>query len=171
MLRVGLDIDEVLADWWNPYVERFGLPKKDSEITRNCNKIAKDRNFWVNLPVINKPYGFTPELYCTKRSCLKVYTKTWLKDNGFPNKPVYQVLCQASNKASYIKGRVDVFVDDSISNFIAMNKSGVPCLLFDSPANKDWGPIGRITDLDYDQIEETYNLFMDTIFPNFKSLL
>lgn len=171
MLRVGLDIDEVLADWWNPYIERFGLPKKDSEITRNCSKIAKDRNFWINLPVINKPQGFTPELYCTKRSCLKVYTKTWLKTNGFPNKPVYQVLCQTSNKASYIKGRVDVFVDDSISNFIAMNKSGVPCLLFDSPANKDWGPIARITELDYDQIEETYNLFMDTIFPNFKSLL
>ena len=171
MIRIGLDIDEVLADWWNPYVKRFGLPKKDSEITRNCSKIAKDREFWVNLPVINKPQGFVPELYCTKRSCLKTYTKTWLKNNGFPNKPVYQVLCQTSNKASYIKGRVDVFIDDSISNFIAMNKSGVPCLLYNTDFNKSWGAIGRVYELDYDHIKETYDLFKSTIYPDFKKLL
>ena len=33
------------------------------------------------------------------------------------------------NKADFIKGRVDVFIDDSVSNFIAMNLAGVPCFV------------------------------------------
>jgi broad specificity phosphatase PhoE len=30
---------------------------------------------------------------------------------------------------------------------------------------------GRVFSLDYNHIEETYNLFMEQIFPNFKSLI
>lgn len=171
-LRIGSDIDEVLADWWNPYLERFGFPKNDYEITRNCTrKLAKDREFWLNLPVLRRFEGFEPELYCTKRSCLKTYSKEWIYNNGFPNKPVYQVLCQFSNKANYIKGRVDLFVDDSIRNFIQMNLSGLPCLLMDHPNNQSWGPIGRIYSLNYDEIEEAYYLFKYSFFENFKELL
>lgn len=47
--------------------------------------------------------NFIPELYCTKRVCNKDYSKTWLKNNGYPSKPIYQVLCQRANKARYIK--------------------------------------------------------------------
>lgn len=158
-LTIGLDIDEVLADWWNPYRERFGIPKSDSEITWNCNqKLAKDRDFWLNLPVIRYPVGFDPKLYCTKRSCLKTYSKEWLNNNGFSRKPVYQVLCQTDNKARYIKGRIEVFIDDSPRNVIQMNKSGVPTLLMDSPYNQNFGPILRIYSLNYDEIEEAYYL-------------
>ena len=91
--------------------------------------------------------------------------------NGFPNSPVYQMYLQSGNKARMIKGRVDVFIDDSISNMIKMNLSGVPCLLMDTPNNRDWGPIGRIYTLDKDEIMEIYELFMKTVFPNFKNLV
>lgn len=47
--------------------------------------------------------NFIPELYCTKRVCNKDYSKTWLRNNGYPNKPIYQVLYQRANKARYIK--------------------------------------------------------------------
>ena len=157
-LKIGLDIDEVLADWSGPFFRRF-TPKDDADITRICNQvISKDRNFWINLPVIRKPVGFEPKLYCTKRSCLKVYTKDWLDNHNYPHKPVYQVLCQIDNKARYIKGRVDVFVDDSIRNVIQMNKSGVPTLLMDTPFNQSFGPLLRIHSLDYNEIEEVYYL-------------
>ena len=98
-LKIGLDIDEVLADWSGPFFRRF-TPKNDADITRICSKVInKDRKFWLNLPVIQYPIGFEPKLYCTKRSCLKSYSKEWLDNNGFPHKPVYQVFCQTDKKA------------------------------------------------------------------------
>ena len=54
---------------------------------------------------------------------------------------------------------------------IAMNLAGVPCLLMNSANNQDWGPIGRIYSLDINHIKETYELFINTVFPNFKNLL
>ena len=170
-LEIGLDIDEVLADWSGPFFKRF-KPKNDADITRICNRVInKDRNFWLNLPVIQYPIGFEPKLYCTKRSCLKTYSKEWLDNNGFPHKPVYQVFCQVDNKARYIKGRIDVFADDSINTFIQMNWSGVPCLLMDTKYNQSWGPIGRIYTLDYNEIEESYYLMKETFLTNFKKYL
>lgn len=171
MLKCGFDIDDVLADFVSSYKNRFGTPKSNEEITKNVTRIlSKDKDFWLSLPVLNN-LDFVPELYCTKRVNPKIWTKKWLEYNNFPLKNVYQVYCQTRNKADFIKGKVDVFIDDSIGNFIAMNLSGVPCLLYDKEYNQEWGPIGRIYSLNYEHIKETYNLFMDTIFYDFKKLL
>lgn len=170
-LKIGLDIDQVLADFINPYYERFGQPKTDLEITRNVQrKLRKDKKFWTSLPLINVP-NFDVTLYCTKRVNPKSYTKQWLKEHNCPDAPVYQMYYQHGNKADMIKGKVDVFVDDSISNFIALNLSGVPCLLMDSESNQEWGSIGRIYSLDYAEIEETYQQFTQEHFENFETLL
>ena len=169
-LRIGLDIDDVLADFMSTYLDKFGKPKNDFEITKNVQRIlTKDRNFWINLPILNMP-NFTPTLYCTKRVNSKAWTKYWLEINSFPKKPVYQIYSQHSNKANYIKGKIDVFIDDSLSNFKAMNKVGVPCLLMDRPYNRYWGPIGRIYSLDIEEITDTYNLLMNTVFDSFSNL-
>lgn len=171
MLRCGLDVDDVLADFMGTYLKRFGEPKTEYEITKNVQRVLiNDKEFWENLPVINT-LDFIPELYCTKRVNSKTYTKNWLKKNNFPNKPVYQVICQLRNKADFIKGKIDVFIDDSVSNFIAMNLAGVPCLLYDKEYNQNWGPIGRVYSLNYDHIKETYDLFMKTFFNDFRKLL
>ena len=151
-MRIGLDLDGTVDDFMNPYLERFGKPKKDSEITRNVQQIlSKDRNFWLSLPVL-RYIDFVPELYCTKRVNPKQWTRKWLVEHGFPNRPIYQMYYQHGNKANMIKGRVDVFVDDSVSNFIKLNLSGVPCLLIDQPDNQSWGPIGRIFTLNKQEI-------------------
>lgn len=171
-MRIGLDLDGTVDDFMNPYLERFGSPKKDSEITKNVMQIlSKDRDFWLSLPVL-RHIDFIPELYCTKRVNPKQWTRKWLIEHGFPNRPIYQMYYQHGNKATMIKGRVDVFVDDSISNFIKLNLSGVPCLLIDQPDNQEWGPIGRIYSLNKEEIVDAYNLFIDTgMFDNFKNLL
>lgn len=175
-LRIGLDIDDVLADFKGAYCKYFDTdnnPKMlvNNTITRNVHRVLKDnKDFWINLELIQTP-NFVPELFCTKRINNKRWTKQWLENNGFPNRPVYQMYSQSGNKATMIKGRVDVFIDDSISNMITMNMSGVPCLLMDTSYNEDWGPIGRIYTLDKDEILDTYYLFMDTVFPNFRNLL
>lgn len=171
MLRCGLDLDDTIFSFMRPYLDRFGTPKEDSEITRNVHKVLKyDKEFWLNQPVINRP-NFEVTLYCTKRIHNKNWTKQQLEINNLPIAPIYQVYSQSSSKAPRIKGRVDVFIEDSISNFIDLNKKGIPCLLIDSPFNQSWGPIGRIYNLDYDSICEAYELFMLTIFPNFKNLI
>ena len=171
-MRIGLDLDGTVDDFMNPYLERFGKPRKDSEITKNVQQIlSKDRNFWLNLPVL-RHIDFVPELYCTKRVNPKQWTRKWLIEHGFPNRPIYQMYYQHGNKANMIKGRVDVFVDDSISNFIKLNLSGVPCLLIDQPDNQEWGPIGRIFTLNKQEIVDAYNLFIDAgMFDNFRNLL
>lgn len=172
MLKIGLDMDEVLDDFIHPYLNRFGEPKTSHEITKNVTKIlSKDKEFWLNLPVLHR-INFIPTLYCSKRVNPKSWSKQWLSDNNFPNSPFYQMYCQNGNKANMIKGRVDVFIDDSVNNFKKINGSGVPCLLLDNETNRKAGPFCRIYSLDREEIEFTYNLAIKTgIFKNFKKYL
>ena len=115
-LRIGLDIDDTLLDFWNEYLKQFGNPKEDRVITRNVYKLRRNKSFWENLPKL-RDIDFEPELYCTKRINPKSYTRKSLINHGFPVRPIYQMYYQKGNKADLIKGRVDVFVDDSISNY------------------------------------------------------
>lgn len=171
-LRVGLDIDDTICAFMGPYLDRFGEPKKDIEITWNVQRVLRqDREFWLNLPVIHRP-NFQPALYCTKRIHPKAWTRRFLENNDLPIAPIYQVYLQTASKAPKIKGRVDVFVDDSISNFIDMNLKGIPCLLISTPYNRDkWGHIGRIYSLNIEEITDAYNSFSQTLFPHFKEFL
>jgi len=168
-LRIGTDVDGCLDDFWNPYIKRFGIPKSDNEITKNVQrKLQYDREFWTTLPVLHR-LNFTPKLYCTKRTSLKSYLRQWLEDNNMPIAPIYQVLYQHGNKAPFIKGRVDVFIDDSVSNFISINMAGIPCLLMDNPSNEHLGPMLRIHSMQIEEIEDVYWTAMEFgIFNDFK---
>lgn len=162
-LRIGLDIDDCLADFWGAYCKYFDTdnnPKmlEDHIITRNVQQIlSKDRDFWLNLEVKNRP-DFIPELYCTKRVNNKAWTKEWLRRNGFPDRPVYQMTYQQGNKADMIKGRVDIFIDDSLSNVLKCQSSGLPALLFHTEKTVDF-PMFKVFSLNKDEIIDTY-LFM-----------
>ena len=161
-LRIGLDIDDTLVDFFGEYLKRFGNPKSDPQITKNVNKLKYDKKFWENLPKL-RHIDFIPELYCTKRINPKSYTRNSLISNGFPIRPIYQMYYQHGNKATMIKGRVDVFIDDSISNFVKMNNSGVFCLLITAPNNEYFATDLRINDLNYETILEKYNQYARTV--------
>lgn len=171
-MRIGLDIDGTLADFETGYLKRFKKwPKHDWAITRNVqNILIKERDFWLGLPVLRVP-NFTPRLYCSARVNNKRWTKKYLQTNGFPDAPLYQIPGYKLSKAKTLKGRVDVYIEDSIKNFIDLNSKGIPCLLIDTPSNKEWGPIGRIFSLDYDEIEYAYNLFKEEILPLFNEII
>ena len=54
-LKVSMDLDGCLCDFYGPYLNRFGNPKSDADITRNVQTVLlKDKDFWLNLPVINQ---------------------------------------------------------------------------------------------------------------------
>lgn len=154
MIRIGLDMDEVLDDFMGAYIKRYGITPSNV-ITKNVRKLSKDKDFWMNLTKLRN-IDFIPELYCSKRIIPKSWSKEWLKNNGFPIRPFYQLYCQHDNKARLIKGRVDVFVDDSISNFEGLNKVGVPCLLMDCPYNQGYETPLRLFSLTRDEIENLY---------------
>ena len=72
MLKISLDIDDVLAGFIEMYSIRFDTKHHPARmhtyvITKNVTSILKhDKEFWLSLPVKNT-IDFIPELYCTKR--------------------------------------------------------------------------------------------------------
>lgn len=168
MLKIGLDLDDTINFWWSEYIKMFGPPKNDYEIIKNLQrKLKKNKNFWINLPLKHYP-DFEAELFCTKRIIPKAWSREYLIKHNIKVKPIYQQWYQYGKKSTLIKGRVDLFIDDSISNMIELNLAGIPCLLMDSENNQKWGSIGRIYSLNYSEIEQAYYKFME-IFPNFKT--
>lgn len=169
-LEIGCDLDDTIFGFSEGYLNRFKKwPKYDWAITRNVTHIlSKERDFWIGLPVIRRP-NFVPKLYCSSRVNKKCWSKKALEINDLPNSPLYQVPGYNIPKSKYIKGRVDVFIEDSPNQWKALNNAGIPCLLIDSPNNKTYGPVLKIHTLDYDEIEDVYNLALEmNIFKEFK---
>lgn len=170
-LRISLDLDDTIVSFNDHYISRFGEPKKDIEITKNVRGVLlKDKNFWMTQPLVNIP-DFIPVQYTTARIIPKRWIREQLVINQLPPSPVYQIMGIGLSKAKMLRGRVDVHIDDSLTVFKDLNSKGIPCLLIDAPHNQEWGPVGRIYSLSLKEIEEAYDLFMKTVFNNFKSLL
>lgn len=162
--RIALDIDDTLGGFYEQYKTYFKADKnpkvlENYTITKNVYKLRNNRDFWLSLPKIDC-IDFIPELYCTKRINPKAWSRRWLIDNGFPDKPIYQMYTQRGNKADLIKGRCDVLIDDSVSNVVKCINSGVPTLLIDRPHNRWFGPQFRIYSLNYDEIVDAYELLL-----------
>ena len=158
-LRIALDIDSTLAGFEVSYNRHFKTniaDEKDHEITRRVYRLRHNKRFWLSLPKI-EDINFIPEIYATKRINPKSYTRQWIISNGFPDRPIYQTIYQHGNKADIIKGRCDVLVDDSVSNVVKCNESGVPALLIDRPHNRWFDSQYRIFSLNYSEIESAYN--------------
>lgn len=170
-LRIGCDLDDTICSFSQGYLKRFGhFPKCDWAISRNVNHILiNEKDFWLNLPIIRLP-DFEPRLFCSARVNNKRWTKKYLLKYGLTS-PLYQVPGYHLSKAKTIGHKCDVFIEDSIKNFIDLNTKGIPCLLIDSPANQSWGPIGRIFSLEYAEIKDAYEHFISGIFPNFDKLI
>ena len=169
-LQIGCDLDDTIFGFSEGYLKRFKKwPNYDWAITRNVvNILSKERDFWINLPVIRRPVGFEPKLYCSSRVNRKSWSKKAIEINDLPNSPLYQVPGYHIPKAKYIKGRIDVFIEDSPHQWKALNLAGIPCLLIDSPNNKEYGPMLKIYSLDEDEITDVYWLGKETgIFDEF----
>lgn len=161
MLKLGLDIDGVLAKFYETYYEFFNMPKDTIldpyKLGRACDDILiHEKDFWVNMPVYKRPVGIYPTVICTKRNLPVNWTKEFLKRNHLPQVPIIQIAF-SDNKAKYLKGKVDVFVDDSPENLEDLLKENIPCLLMDTPWNKHYNTPYRIYSLHKEEIERVYN--------------
>lgn len=141
--KIGLDIDEVLADWVGHWTKHHGLevPETwnfDRNIKDKFDSLKDDKEFWLSIPVKTQPsdIGFEPHCYITSRSIPVEWTQEWLDKNGFPTMPVYSVGFGESKIDVAKRSGIDIYVDDRFENFVEMNNAGICCFLFDSPHNK-----------------------------------
>lgn len=144
--KIGLDIDEVLAQWTPAWCKCWHIPEPSSWFfDRNIMQRFKEMEetqildeFYLSLEVLTKPEDipFEPYCYVTSRPVKSEISEQWLDANGFPHRPVYTVETGKS-KVEIIKSlNLDIFVDDRFDNFVELNKAGICCYLFDAPHNQ-----------------------------------
>ena len=141
-LKIGLDIDEVLADFVGAMLQRFpemndrSVYWNDPHILDNFDKVKNDTDFWLNIPPKITDIPFEPHCYITSRPVSTELTKQWLKRHGFPVAPIYTVGHDMSKIEAAKQSGIDIFVDDRYENFVELNKNGICCFLFDAPHNR-----------------------------------
>lgn len=140
-LKIGLDIDEVVADFCNHFFNYLGLDSTpatdwDDERFDLFDKIEKDMDFWMSIPALyhQDEINFIPQCFVTSRPISSKYSKEWLQKAGFKNPVVFTVGLEGS-KYQYVKD-LDLFVDDAPHNFKELSSKGCNVLLMDRPHNK-----------------------------------
>ena len=141
--KIGLDIDEVLADWVGHWCKHAGIERPrnwnfDRNMSQNFEKLKRDKDFWLTIPMRTRPEDihFEPHCYITARSIPVEWTEEWLDKNGFPTVPVYTVPFNTSKVDIALQSGIEVFVDDSFKNFVELNRAGICCYLFDALHNE-----------------------------------
>lgn len=141
--KIGLDIDEVLANWVEHWTEYHGqeVPETwnfDRNIGDKFKSLQDDKEFWLSIPCKTLPQEihFEPHCYITSRTIPVEWTIEWLDRNGFPTMPVYCVGHGESKVEVAKKSGIDIFVDDRYENFVELNAAGICCFLFDAAHNR-----------------------------------
>lgn len=139
--KITLDLDDVIFDFAGAYESRFGEPlnpywKASYQLAARLKELQDDKDFWVNLPVLNIP-PFEPIAYVTSRSIPKEWCEEAIQNAGLPCAPVYTVPWNQS-KLETIKSLGDdiIHVDDKYETFKELNDAGIFCYLMDAPANR-----------------------------------
>jgi len=141
--KIGLDIDEVLADWIGHWCKRHNCPEPtcwnfDRFIMEKFELAKNDKEFWLTIPPRVNPNDlpFEPHCYITSRIIPKEWTEEWLHLHGFPASPVHSIGHNESKVQVAKDSGIDWFVDDRYDNFVELNKSGICCWLMDAPHNQ-----------------------------------
>lgn len=135
-MRIGLDVDGVLANFYLAMCRRECMPY---EVITKWNldwiwkaypEVSNDEDFWSNIPTLSPPDSilFQPAAYVSALpSKMAMARKRWLKENGYPDAPLYVT----GNKAwAYETLDLDLFVDDKPSTIADMTSKGMNVLQF-----------------------------------------
>lgn len=160
--KIGLDIDEVCADFVSGYMKRAGLEERPRFWNFSKDTLAiyadlcEEEDFWLGLDPIESPEALTfePTVYITARPLPLDWTYRWLENNGFPFAPVVSSHSDGRSKSDICKEyELDIFVDDNFSHFKEINKGGTFCYLRTAAHNERYQVghhrIGSLRELSY----------------------
>lgn len=146
--RIGLDVDEVCANWVEAWCTLWNLPIPDSWLFHRSIKDSfislenqgKINEFMLNLKPLFDPkmLPFEPYCYITCRHVENAITEQWLDLNGFPASPVFTVKNRIDKIAIAKEQKLDFFIDDNYETFVDMNNNGICCLLMDAQHNRKY---------------------------------
>ena len=139
-LRIGLDIDQVCADFILAYESKYKNEIYHFNFEYNLQEKFDqlEEEFWLNMPSLidGKILCFIPTCYISSRNINKEITEKWLKNNNFPCKPVFH---NVNSKLEVCKEqKLDIFVDDNINHFQELTNAGILTFLMDSKSNKQY---------------------------------
>ena len=155
-MRIGLDIDDVLADFNTHFLNYLDFEDKtppksweDERFRTHIHKVLDDVDFYLSIPVKTNPedFEFSPVCYVTARNIPLEVTQAWLNFYGFPKAPLFSVGVGNSKADILLENKVDIFVDDAIHNYHDLHAKGVKCVLFSTSHNLDFEVEHRIFDL------------------------
>lgn len=144
--KIGLDIDEVLADWVGDWTDMRGIgtPSSwyfDRELLQKFEEMkANDTldEFYMNIKPLIKPEDipFEPHCYITSRPVDSAVSEAWLAKHGFPARPVFTTTKERTKVVIAKEQGLDIFVDDGWHNFKALNNAGICTFLMDAGHNR-----------------------------------
>lgn len=161
MLKIRLDIDDVIFDFQGAYANRFNTKRQKSWSNSNLMKrrlgiLSKEKDFWINLPIKNIP-NFTPNGFVSARGVPKTWTLESLKVNNIPGRSsIYQVPWNMSKITVLKELGTDIFIDDKEETWRDCNRNGIFCLLMDASHNQKIKTDYRIYDLDINKIYDLW---------------
>lgn len=142
--KIGLDIDEVLADFVGGMMRKFPEMEarpvywNDPHIAQHFPEVLKDESFWLGLDSKIKELPFEPHCYITSRPCSTEITRQWLANKGFPVAPIHTVGVGNSKVKVAKDAGVEIFVDDAYHNFVQLNKAGICTYLITATHNEKY---------------------------------
>lgn len=159
------DIDDVLADFLNPFIEggkRVGLwgahmPQNDWQWTSWSGGLTKEEfslvwnavvneEFWDSLPIHPwvKDLGMQvdADLYITNRPA-NAATQHWLMRNGFPEAPVYFATKDKPKHVICDKLEVTYIIEDSFKNFDLINSNCEHTMCYITPRTHNFSDLLR----------------------------
>lgn len=163
MEKIGLDIDEVLADFIGHYKKVFNIEHDipfwtfEPKLQERLIELKDNKQFWEGItPLIKaKDLPFEPHCYITSRICNPEFTKAWLHANGFPSVPVFSVPPGEDKSKVALEQGLTMFVDDSYKTFVQMTKNNILCYLMNAPHNTKYDVghkrIHSLKELDHNQ--------------------
>jgi hypothetical protein len=169
-LNFSLDIDDCICDFTRGFFAANGLtgpaaneawkkprdywyswliPQTQGSPEASFNKVFDDlkreRDFWVNLPVLDNYIPDSVKMYLTARECPNEWTREWLTKNGFPDLPLVNTQDVQKSKAVIAAYHgMQGHVDDKSETFIDCYKTLPDSFLMSRPWNIDVSTVRRV---------------------------
>lgn len=133
------DLDDVIFSFTESYEARFGKMSDywsgSYDMLKGLSELQKDREWWVNLPVKNRP-TFEIDYYVTARSIPVEWTEAAIAKNNLPTAKVISLPWNVSKIDTLKELGCQLMIDDKYQTYKECCENGIFCYLLSTKANQ-----------------------------------